>query len=118
MRVYTLAATNRPHYMKTLIWSSKSHEFALVSPELAHAMMSFGSREGYNRATSSPPALTSIELSQEGKQAKITLRMGEYSYWHKAGRVESKRLVKTLAAWTKAPAFNVKDSGKRVLWIA
>lgn len=106
------------HNMQTLIWSSTSHEFALVSPELAQAMLAVGSLEGFNRATSSPPVLTSIELSQEGKQTKITLRMGEHSYWHKAGRVESKRLVKILAAWTKAPAFNVKDNGKRVLWIA
>ena len=99
--------------MKTLVWNSRTKQFAVLSRELAHAMMSFGSVEGFNHATESP-RLDSITLSQRGKTARVTIKAGKDELHADSGRIEAKRLVCLLAEWTKAPAFNVKDSGKTV----
>lgn len=94
-----------------LAYNGATGDFAVVSPELAQAMMTTGNTQNLNRVslTLKPKRLV-LRWIKSGETA-VEIELIGMTLRHICGRVEAKKIISRLIEWTGAPAFNVKNSG-------
>ncbi len=98
-----------------LVWNSTTRDFALVSYELAQAMLGMGNTEGFDRLSRHPGKGFRVVIRpfrSTGCTVDIETKAGTYS--HQCGRVEGKKLAAQLHKHFEWPVFNVKNTGKLV----
>lgn len=99
-----------------IIWNRKTRLFAIVSPDLASAMIQVGNTSGFDAVNHTSRKLDKVTIMQDGRKCRVEIEKGGVCLTSEPmGRVKAKRLASFIHEIYSTPLFNIKADGKLVL---